>query len=184
MKTNKSFNKKDYFYSKINNKLFEKLNEDINQPSPSTFRFSEFNSINNHYYPIKRNSKSNLLLNQKPKSIHHLTSPNSISTTNIYSKSKIRKQIHKTENNFNTNNIIINNTNIINNNRTNIINNNILNNSNDYKNSINQLNIQQIKELTKNNKNKGNIQIINNIMRQRPIIIIFLVIMRIIIQKK
>ena len=99
--------KKDYFYSKINNKLFEKLNEDINQPSPSTFRFSEFNSINNHYYPIKRNSKSNLLLNQKPKSIHHLTSPNSISTTNIYSKSKIRKQIHKTENNFNTNNIII-----------------------------------------------------------------------------
>ena len=171
MKTNKSFNKKDYFYSKINNKLFEKLNEDINQPSPSTFRFSEFNSINNHYYPIKRNSKSNLLLNQKPKSIHHLTSPNSISATNIYSKSKIRKQIHKTENNFNTNNIIINNTNIINNNRTNIINNNILNNSNDYKNSINQLNIQQIKELTKNNKNKGNIQIINNIMRQRPIII-------------
>ena len=170
MKNNKSFNKKDFFYSRINPKLFPKLNDDLSQPSSTTISHNEINSINNYIAPSYKNTKTNLLLNPKKKVMPKLQSSNSLSSINIYSKGKIKKILNKSSNNFNTNNIIINNTNIINNNRTNIINNNIVNNNKDYKNSLSQLNIEQIKELTKNNQNSGNIQIINNIMRPKPLI--------------
>ena len=170
MKNNKSFNKKEYFYSKINPDHFPKLNDDLISPSSSTISDNEINVINNHIYPNFRNSKQNFMFNQKKKIPPTNINTNSISSINIYSKNKIKKPINKTNNNYNSNNIIINNTNIINNNRTNIINNNIVNDTKDYKNSISQLNIEQIKELTKDDQNKGNIQIINNIMRPKPLI--------------
>ena len=170
MKNNKSFNKKNYFYSKINPSLFPKLNDDVTTPSTSTISNSHTDKINNDIISSLRNNKSNLLFNKKKKLKHTLTSSNSYSNINIYSKGKIKKILGNNNNDFNTNNIIINNTNIINNNRTNIINNNFVNNSSDYQASISQLNIEQIKELTKNNQNKENIQIINNIMRPKPLI--------------
>lgn len=170
MKNNKSFNKKDFFYGRINPKLFPKLNDELSQPSSTTISNNEINTINNYIVPSYKNTKTNLLLNPKKKEMPKLQSSNSLSSINIYSKGKIKKILNKSSNNFNTNNIIINNTNIINNNRTNIINNNIVNNNKDYKNSLSQLNIEQIKELTKNNQNNGNIQIINNIMRTKPLI--------------
>ena len=170
MKNNKSFNKKDFFYSIINPKLFPQLNDELSQPSSTTISNNEINSINNYIVPAYKNTNTNLLLNPKKKVMPKLQSSNSLSSINVYSKGKIKKILSKSSNNFNTNNIIINNTNIINNNRTNIINNNIVNNNKDYKNSLSQLNIEQIKELTKNNQNSGNIQIINNIMRSKPLI--------------
>ena len=170
MKNNKSFNKKDFFYSKIDPKLLPQLNDDLSQPSSTTISNNEINSINNYIVPAYKNTNTNLLLNPKKKVMPKLQSSNSLSSINVYSKGKIKKVLNKSSNNFNTNNIIINNTNIINNNRTNIINNNIVNNNKDYKNSLSQLNIEQIKELTKNNQNSGNIQIINNIMRSKPLI--------------
>ena len=170
MKNNKSFNKKDFFYSKINPKYFPKLNDELSQPSSTTISNNEMNTINNYIVHDYKNTKNNLLLNTKKKIMPRLQSSNSLSSINIYSKGKIKKILNKSSNNFNTNSIIINNTNIINNNRTNIINNNIVNNNKDYKNSLSQLNIEQIKELTKNNQNRGNIQIIKNIMRPKPLI--------------
>ena len=171
MKNNKSFNKKDYFYSKINHKHFPSLSDDFNPLLPSTISNNGINLKNTHIYPTFRNSKNNLLFNQPKKIMHTLTSSNSVSSFNIYSKNKIKKLNNRNNNNYNTNNIIINNTNIINNNQTNIINNNIINDNKNYKNSISQLNMKQIKELTKNNQNNGNIQIINNnVMRQKPLI--------------
>ena len=170
MKNNKSFNKKNYFYSKINPSLFPKLNDDLTTPSTSTISNNHTSKINKDIISSVRNKKTNLLFNKSKQLPHTLTSSNSYSNINIYSKGKIKKILGKTDNDFNTNNIIINNTNIINNNRTNIINNNIVNNSKDYQTSLSQLNVEQIKELTKNNQNKGNIQIINNIMRPKPII--------------
>ena len=167
MKNDKSSNKNNYFYSKFNVKLFEKLNDDLSIPNSLTISNNDINSINK--IPSFRNSKPNLFFNQKQKNIPQLTSSNSVSNFNIYSK-KIKKFINKTSNNYNTNNIIINNTNIINNNGTNIINNNIVNNNKDYNNSLSQLNLEQIKELTKNNENKGNIQIINNIVKPKTLI--------------
>ena len=170
MKNNKSFNKKNYFYSKINPNLFPKLNDDLTMPSTSTISNNHTNKINKNIISSERNKKTNLLFNKNKALPHTLTSSNSYSNINIYSKGKIKKILGKTNNDFNSNNIIINNTNIINNNRTNIINNNIVNNSKDYQTSLSQLNLEQIKELTKNNQNKGNIQIINNIMRPKPLI--------------
>ena len=169
MKNDKSSNKNNYFYSKFNVKLFEKLNDDLSIPNSLTISNNDINSINKIHIPSYRNSKLNLFFNQKQKNIPQLTSSNSVSNFNIYSK-KIKKFINKTNNNYNTNNIIINNTNIINNNGTNIINNNIVNNNKDYNNSLSQLNLEQIKELTKNNENKGNIQIINNIVKPKTLI--------------
>ena len=169
MKNDKSSNKNNYFYSKFNVKLFEKLNDDLSIPNSLTISNNDINSINKNHIPSYRNSKLNLFCNQKQKNIPQLTSSNSVSNFNIYSK-KIKKFINKTNNNYNTNNIIINNTNIINNNGTNIINNNIVNNNKDYNNSLSQLNLEQIKELTKNNENKGNIQIINNIVKPKTLI--------------
>ena len=104
--------------------------------------------------PFKKKSK--IIFNQKKKDIHTLTSSNSYSNINIYSKGKINKILGKNNNDIKENNIIINNTNIINNNRTNIINNNIINNNKDYQTSLSKLNIEQIRELTKNNQSKGN----------------------------
>ena len=171
MKNNKSFNKKDYFYSKINPKHFPSLSDDYNPLLSSTISNNGINLKNTHIYPTFRNSKNNLLFNQPKKIMHTLTSSNSVSSFNIYSKNKIKMLNNRNNNNFDTNNIIINNTNIINNNQTNIINNNIINDNKNYKNSISQLNMKQIKELTKNNQNNGNIQIINNnVMRQKPLI--------------
>ena len=171
MKNNKSFNKKDYFYSKINPKHFPSLSDDFNPLLSSTISNNGINLKNTHIYPTFRNSKNNLLFNQPKKIMHTLTSSNSVSSFNIYSKNKIKMLNNRNNNNYNTNNIIINNTNIINNNQTNIINNNIINDNKNYKNSISQLNMKQIKELTKNNQNNGNIQIINNnVMRQKPLI--------------
>ena len=171
MKNNKSFNKKDYFYSKINPKHFPSLSYDFNPLLSSTISNNGINLKNTHIYPTFRNSKNNLLFNQPKKIMHTLTSSNSVSSFNIYSKNKIKMLNNRNNNNYNTNNIIINNTNIINNNQTNIINNNIINDNKNYKNSISQLNMKQIKELTKNNQNNGNIQIINNnVMRQKPLI--------------
>ena len=171
MKNNKSFNKKDYFYSKINPKHFPSLSDDYNPLLSSTISNNGINLKNTHIYPTFRNSKNNLLFNQPKKIMHTLTSSNSVSSFNIYSKNKIKMLNNRNNNNYNTNNIIINNTNIINNNQTNIINNNIINDNKNYKNSISQLNMKQIKELTKNNQNNGNIQIINNnVMRQKPLI--------------
>ena len=167
MKNDKSSNKNNYFYSKFNVKLFEKLNDDLSIPNSLTISNNDINSINK--IPSFRSSKLNLFFNQKQKNIPQLTSSNSVSNFNIYSK-KIKKFMNKTSNNYNTNNIIINNTNIINNNGTNIINNNIVNNNKDYNNSLSQLNLEQIKELTKNNENKGNIQIINNIVKPKTLI--------------
>ena len=169
MKNDKSSNKNNYFYSKFNVKLFEKLNDDLSIPNSLTISNNDINSINKNHIPSYRNSKLNLFCNQKQKNIPQLTSSNSVSNFNIYSK-KIKKFINKTNNNYNTNNIIINNTNIINNNGTNIINNNIVNNNKDYNNSLSQLNLEQIKELTKNNESKGNIQIINNIVKPKTLI--------------
>ena len=171
MKNNKSFNKKDYFYSKINPKHFPSLSDDFNPLLSSTISNNGINLKNTHIYPTFRNSKNNLLFNQPKKIMHTLSSSNSVSSFNIYSKNKIKMLNNRNNNNYNTNNIIINNTNIINNNQTNIINNNIINDNKNYKNSISQLNMKQIKELTKNNQNNGNIQIINNnVMRQKPLI--------------
>ena len=171
MKNNKSFNKKDYFYSKINPKHFPSLSDDYNPLLSSTISNNGINLKNTHIYPTFRNSKNNLLFNQPKKIMHTLTTSNSVSSFNIYSKNKIKMLNNRNNNNYNTNNIIINNTNIINNNQTNIINNNIINDNKNYKNSISQLNMKQIKELTKNNQNNGNIQIINNnVMRQKPLI--------------
>ena len=171
MKNNKSFNKKDYFYSKINPKHFPSLSDDFNPLLSSTISNNGINLKNTHIYPTFRNSKNNLLFNQPKKIMHTLTTSNSVSSFNIYSKNKIKMLNNRNNNNYNTNNIIINNTNIINNNQTNIINNNIINDNKNYKNSISQLNMKQIKELTKNNQNNGNIQIINNnVMRQKPLI--------------
>jgi len=171
MKNNKSFNKKDYFYSKINPKHFPSLSDDFNPLLSSTISNNGINLKNTHIYPTFRNSKNNLLFNQPKKIMHTLTSSNSVSSFNIYSKNKIKMLNNRNNNNYNTNNIIINNNNIINNNQTNIINNNIINDNKNYKNSISQLNMKQIKELTKNNQNNGNIQIINNnVMRQKPLI--------------
>ena len=167
MKNDKSSNKNNYFYSKFNVKLFEKLNDDLSIPNSLTISNNDINSINK--IPSFRNSKLNLFFNRKQKNIPQLTSSNSVSNFNIYSK-KIKKFINKTNNNYSTNNIIINNTNIINNNGTNIINNNIVNNNKDYNKSLSQLNLEQIKELTKNNENKGNIQIINNIVKPKTLI--------------
>ena len=169
MKNDKSSNKNNYFYSKFNVKLFEKLNDDLSIPNSLTISNNDINSINKNHIPSYRNSKLNLFCNQKQKNIPQLTSSNSVSNFNIYSK-KIKKFINKTNNNYSTNNIIINNTNIINNNGTNIINNNIVNNNKDYNKSLSQLNLEQIKELTKNNENKGNIQIINNIVKPKTLI--------------
>ena len=169
MKNDKSSNKNNYFYSKFNVKLFEKLNDDLSIPNSLTISNNDINTINKNHIPSYRNSKLNLFCNQKQKNIPQLTSSNSVSNFNIYSK-KIKKFINKTNNNYNTNNIIINNTNIINNNGTNIINNNIVNNNKDYNKSLSQLNLEQIKELTKNNENKGNIQIINNIVKPKTLI--------------
>ena len=169
MKNNKSFNKKDYFYSKINPSFTQRLNDDMVSDKSSISSNNNNSLTNNHIYPNFRNSKTNVIFNQKQQ-LRTLANSNSVSSINIYSKGRIQKIINKTNNNFNTNNIIINNTNIINNNRTNIINNNIVNTNKDYKKSISQLNIEQIKELTKNNQNKGNIQIINNIMRPRLVV--------------
>ena len=170
MKNNKSFNKKDYFYNKTNQNLFAKLNDDLSTSSTSTISNKGIKVMTNHIYQNYMDGKKNLFANQKKKNVPKLFNSNSVSSLNIYSKGKIKKSIQKTNTNFHTNNIIINNTNIINNNRTNIINNNIVNNSKDYNNSISQLNMEQIKELTKNNQNKGNIQIINNILRPKPLI--------------
>ena len=171
MKNNKSFNKKDYFYSKINPKHFPSLSDDFNPLLSSTISNNGINLKNTHIYSTFRNSKNNLLFNQPKKIMHTLTTSNSVSSFNIYSKNKIKMLNNRNINNYNTNNIIINNTNIINNNQTNIINNNIINDNKNYKNSISQLNMKQIKELTKNNQNNGNIQIINNnVMRQKPLI--------------
>ena len=171
MKNNKSFNKKDYFYSKINPKHFPSLSDDFNPLLSSTISNNGINLKNTHIYPTFRNSKNNLLFNQRKKIMHTLTTSNSVSSFNIYSKNKIKMLNNRNNNNYNTNNIIINNTNIINNNQTNIINNNIINDNKNYKNSISQLNMKQIKELTKNNQNNGNIQIINNnVMRQKLLI--------------
>ena len=171
MKNNKSFNKKDYFYSKINPKHFPSLSADFNPLLSSTISNNGINLKNTHIYPTFRNSKNNLLFNQPKKIMHTLSTSNSVSSFNIYSKNKIKMLNNRNNNNYNTNNIIINNTNIINNNQTNIINNNIINDNKNYKNSISQLNMKQIKELTKNNQNNGNIQIINNnVMRQKPLI--------------
>ena len=169
MKNDKSSNKNNYFYSKFNVKLFEKLNDDLSIPNSLTISNNDINSINKNHIPSYRNSKLNLFCNQKQKNIPQLTSSNSVSNFNIYSK-KIKKFINKTNNNYSTNNIIINYTNIINNNGTNIINNNIVNNNKDYNKSLSQLNLEQIKELTKNNENKGNIQIINNIVKPKTLI--------------
>ena len=169
MKNNKSFNKKDYFYSKINPSFTQRLNDDMVSDKSSISSNNNNSLTNNHIYPNFRNSKTNVIFNQKQQ-LRTLANSNSVSSINIYSKGRIQKIINKTNNNFNTNNIIINNTNIINNNRTNIINNNIVNTNKDYKKSISQLNVEQIKELTKNNQNKGNIQIINNIMRPRLVV--------------
>ena len=169
MKNDKSSNKNNYFYSKFNVKLFEKLNDDLSIPNSLTISNNDINTINKNHIPSYRNSKLNLFCNQKQKNIPQLTSSNSVSNFNIYSK-KIKKFMNKTSNNYNTNNIIINNTNIINNNGTNIINNNIVNNNKDYNKSLSQLNLEQIKELTKNNENKGNIQIINNIVKPKTLI--------------
>ena len=163
MKNNKSFNKKDYFYSKINPKHFPSLSDDFNPLLSSTISNNGINLKNTHIYPTFRNSKNNLLFNQPKKIMHTLTTSNSVSSFNIYSKNKIKMLNNRNNNNYNTNNIIINNTNIINN--------NIINDNKNYKNSISQLNMKQIKELTKNNQNNGNIQIINNnVMRQKPLI--------------
>ena len=169
MKNNKSFNKKDYFYSKINPSFTQRLNDDMVSDKSSISSNNNNSMTNNHIYPNFRNSKTNVIFNQKQQ-LRTLANSNSVSSINIYSKGRIQKIINKTNNNYNTNNIIINNTNIINNNRTNIINNNIVNTNKDYKKSISQLNVEQIKELTKNNQNKGNIQIINNIMRPRLVV--------------
>ena len=165
MKNNKSFNKKDYHYSKINSKHIPRLSDDLSSIFSSTISNNEINMKNNHIYPNFRNSKNNLLFNQKKKTTPTLTNSNSVSSINIYSKNKIKKLNNRNNNNYNTNNIIINN------NQTNIINNNIINDNKVYQNSITKLNMQQIKELTKNNQNKGNIQIINNVMRQKPLVI-------------
>ena len=160
MKNNKGFNKKDYHYYKH----IPRLSDDFGSIFSSTILNNEINMKNNHIYPNFRNSKNNLLFNQKKKTIPTLINSNSVSSINIYSKNKIKK-LNNSKNNFNTNNIIINN------NQTNIINNNIINDNKDYQNSITKLNMQQIKELTKNSQNKGNIQIINNVMRQKPLVI-------------
>ena len=165
MKNNKGFNKKDYHYSKINSKHIPRLSDDLSSIFSSTISNNKINMKNNHIYPNFRNSKNNLLFNQKKKTTPTLTNSNSVSSINIYSKNKIKKLNNRNNNNYNTNNIIINN------NQTNIINNNIINDNKDYQNSITKLNMQQIKELTKNNQNKGNIQIINNVMRQKPLVI-------------
>ena len=165
MKNNKGFNKKDYHYSKINSKHIPRLSDDLSSIFSSTISNNGINMKNNHIYPNFRNSKNNLLFNQKKKTTPTLTNSNSVSSINIYSKNKIKKLNNRNNNNFNTNNIIINN------NQTNIINNNIINDNKDYQNSITKLNMQQIKELTKYNQNKGNIQIINNVMRQKPLVI-------------
>ena len=170
MKNNKSFNKKDFFYNMINPQHFQKLNDELTPPPTLKISNNDLNIVKNHIYPSYRSSKTSLLFEEKKKKKPILTSSNSASSFHVYFKGKIKKYIDKNNNNFNTNNIIINNTNIINNNRTNIINNNIVNDNKDYKDSINQLNIQQIKELTKNSENKGSIQIINNIIRTKPLI--------------
>ena len=170
MKNNKSFNKKNFFYSKINPSFFPKLTDDLTLSSETTISNNNINKINNDTLSSFGNKKSKIIFNQKKKDIHTLTSSNSYSNINIYSKGKINKILGKNNNDIKENNIIINNTNIINNNRTNIINNNIINNNKDYQTSLSKLNIEQIRELTKNNQSKGNIQIINNIMRQKPLI--------------
>ena len=109
MKNNKSFNKKDYFYSKINPKHFPSLSDDYNPLLSSTISNNGINLKNTHIYPTFRNSKNNLLFNQPKKIMHTLTSSNSVSSFNIYSKNKIKMLNNRNNNNYNTNNIIINN---------------------------------------------------------------------------
>ena len=100
MKNNKSFNKKDYFYSKINPKHFPSLSDDFNPLLSSTISNNGINLKNTHIYPTFRNSKNNLLFNQPKKIIHTLTSSNSVSSFNIYSKNKIKMLNNRNNNNF------------------------------------------------------------------------------------
>ena len=79
MKNNKGFNKKDYHYSKINSKHIPRLSDDLSSIFSSTISNNEINMKNNHIYPNFRNSKNNLLFNQKKKTTPTLTNSNSVS---------------------------------------------------------------------------------------------------------
>ena len=154
--------------SKINSQKkeqFSNINEDLTSSSSTTNTNSVINSSNTYFYSTYKTPKKNIITIQQTKNNKQaLSSSLGIPNNNIYSKGKIKKSIGT------TNNIIINNnTNIINNNSTNIINNNFINsnfNNKDYLGSINQLNMEQINDL-KNNK----VQFINNIIREKPLLI-------------
>jgi len=161
-----SYNKKQNYFDKPNNELFQNINDDLTSSTSTTTTNNNTNTTKVYFSNSKSHNKKNVLSIQQNKNNNQISSNNlGIQNINIYSKGKIKKTIG------NTNNIIINNnTNIINNNNTNIINNNFNNNNNDinnkeYMNSINQLNMEQINEI--NNKN----QLFNNILREKPLII-------------
>ena len=144
-----------------NNEKYQVLNEDFTTSSSTISKNSIINTANTYFYANYKTPKKDITTIQKIKN-------SNISTNNlnipIYSKGKIKKAIG------NNNNIIINNnTNIINNNNTNIINNNFNNcnmNNKDYLRSISKLNMEQINEL-----NTNKFQIINNIIREKPLLI-------------
>ena len=161
-----SYNKKQNYFDKPNNELFQNINDDLTSSTSTTTTNNNTNTTTVYFSNSKTHKKKNVLSIQQNKNNNQISSNNlGIQNINIYSKGKIRKTIG------NTNNIIINNnTNIINNNNTNIINNNFNNNNNDidnkeYMNSINQLNMEQINEI--NNTN----QLLNNMLREKPLII-------------
>ena len=161
-----SYNKKQNYFDKPNNELFQNINDDLTSSTSTTTTNNNTNTTPVYFSNSKTHKKKNVLSIQQNKNNNQISSNNlGIQNINIYSKGKIRKTIG------NTNNIIINNnTNIINNNNTNIINNNFNNNNNDidnkeYMNSINQLNMEQINEI--NNTN----QLLNNMLREKPLII-------------
>jgi len=158
------YKKNHNYLNKKNNELFSTLNEDLTSSSSTTITNNIVNTSNTYFYSTYKTPKKNIIsiqhsTNDTENPSNSLTIPN----INIYSKGKIKKGIGS------GNNIIINNnTNIINNNNTNIINNNNFNanfNHKDYFQSIRQLNIEQINELNNNN------QFINNIIREKTILI-------------
>ena len=95
MKNNKSFNKKDYFYSKINSISNQRLNdESVSDKTSILSSNNNISMINNHIYPDFRNSKANKIFNQK-KHLKTLTNSNSVSSLNIYSKGRIQKILNR-----------------------------------------------------------------------------------------
>ena len=155
-------NNKDFPLEAQNSEKFPILNDDLISSSSTTTTNNIINTTNTYFYSNYKTPKKDISSIQFIKNSQN-TSSNSLKIP-IYSKGKIKKSIG------NTNNIIINNnTNIINNNNTNIINNNFNNcnmNNKDYLRSISKLNMEQINEL-----NTNKFQIINNIIREKPLLI-------------